>query len=90
MNIMKYFISLFVTIFISSCINQEKYIYTDPEEFLSFDVSTLDNKEYEIKLTDLMESIEIIQMDSVQEAFTKISKVASVKTILPYTILGIP
>ena len=27
-------------------------------------------------MTDLVESIEIIQMDSVQEAFTKISKVA--------------
>ena len=90
MNIMKYFISLFVTIFISSCINQEKYIYTDPEEFLSFDVTTLDNKEYEIKLTDLVESIEIIQMDSVQEAFTEISKVAVSKNYFAIHHSGYP
>lgn len=48
----------------------------DSEELLSFDVSTLEDKEYEIKLSDLMESVEIVRMDSVQEAFTKIFRVA--------------
>ena len=58
------------------CHNQKKYISSDSEELLSFNVSTLKDKESEIKLSDLMESVEIVRMDSVQEAFTKIFRVA--------------
>ena len=76
MSTFKYIAYILVVMALSSCSNQEKNIPTDEEELLSFDVSTLDNKEYEIKLSDLMESVEIIQMDSVQEAFTKIFRVA--------------
>lgn len=74
-------IGIFLWMLASACVfsacEEEKASQTyDSEELLSFDVSTLEDKEYEIKLTDLMESVEIIQMDSVQEAFTKIFKVA--------------
>ena len=68
MSTFKYIAYILVVMALSSCSNEEKNIPTDEEELLSFDVSTLDNKEYEIKLSDLMESVEIIQMDSVQEA----------------------
>ena len=52
------------------CHHQKKYISSDSEELLSFDVSTLKDKEYEINLSDLMESVEIIQLDnSTEEAF---------------------
>jgi len=76
MAFLKYIIDLIIVILLSSCSNQEDKIRNNEEELLSFDVSTLDNKEYEIKLSDLMESVEIVKMDSVQEAFTKIFKVA--------------
>ena len=76
MTFFKYIIDLIIVILLSSCSNQEDKIRNNEEELLSFDVSSLENKEYEIKLSDLMESVEIIQMDSVQEAFTKIFKVA--------------
>ena len=55
---------------LTCCINQETKELLDIEELLSFDVSTLEDKEYEIKLTDLMESVEIVQLDSsTEEAF---------------------
>lgn len=76
MAFLKYIIDLIIVILLSSCSNQEDKIRNNEDELLSFDVSTLDDKEYEIKLTDLMESIEIVKMDGVQEAFTKIFKVA--------------
>jgi len=76
MSTFKFITYFLVAMALSSCSNQEKNIPAEEEELLSFDVSTLDNKEYEIKLSDLMESVEIIRMDSVQEAFTKIFKVA--------------
>ena len=76
MAFLKYIIDLIIVILLSSCSNQEDKIRNNEEELLSFDVSTLDNKEYEIKLSDLMESVEIVKMDSVQEAFTKIFRVA--------------
>lgn len=68
-------IGLFLAVSLNSCINQEKGVSLEPEELLSFDVSTLDNQVHEIKLTDLMESVEIIQMDSVPEAFSKVFKI---------------
>ena len=55
---------------LTCCINQETKELLDTEELLTFDVSTLEDKEYEIKLTDLMESVEIVQLDSsTEEAF---------------------
>ena len=70
MRAFKIIACLSVAMALSSCSNQEKNIPTDEEELLSFDVSTLDNKEYEIKLSDLMESVEIVQLDnSTEEAF---------------------
>ena len=74
MAFLKYIIDLIIVILLSSCSYQEDRIRNNEEELLSFDVSTLDNKEYEIKLSDLMESVEIVKMDSVQEAFTKYSE----------------
>ena len=75
MAFFKYIIDLLIVISLSSCSNLEKNIPTEEEELLSFDVSTLDNKEYEIKLSDLMESVEIIQLDSsTDEAYTGIFK----------------
>lgn len=76
MSTFKFITYFLVAMALSSCSNQEKNIPTEEEELLSFDVSTLENKEYEIKLSDLMESVEIIRMDTVQEAFTKIFRVA--------------
>ena len=70
MSTFKYIAYILVVMALSSCSNEEKNIPTDEEELLSFDVSTLDNKEYEIKLSDLMESVEIVQLDnSTEEAF---------------------
>ena len=70
MSTFKFITYFLVAMALSSCSNQEKNIPTEEEELLSFDVSTLDNKEYEIKLSDLMESVEIIQLDnSTEEAF---------------------
>ena len=75
MRAFKIIACLSVAMALSSCSNQEKNIPTDEEELLSFDVSTLDNKEYEIKLSDLMESVEIVQLDSsTDEAYTGIFK----------------
>ena len=65
MAFLKYIIDLIIVILLSSCSNQEDKIRNNEEELLSFDVSTLDNKEYEIKLSDLMESVEIFRMDTV-------------------------
>lgn len=76
MSTFKFITYFLVAMALSSCSNQEKNIPAEEEELLSFDVSTLDNKEYEIKLSDLMESVEIVQLDTVQEAFTKIFRVA--------------
>ena len=76
MSTFKYIAYILVVMALSSCSNEEKNIPTDEEELLSFDVSTLDNKEYEIKLSDLMESVEIVQLDnSTEEAYTKIWKI---------------
>ena len=75
MSTFKFITYFLVAMALSSCSNQEKNIPTDEEELLSFDVSTLDNKEYEIKLSDLMESVEIVQLDnSTEEAYTGIFK----------------
>ena len=77
MNKFRIFLWTFATVCLFSACEEEKasHLY-DSEELLSFDVSTLEDKEYEIKLSDLMESVEIVRMDSVQEAFTKIFRVA--------------
>ena len=65
-----YIISIFFMFLLTCCINQETKELLDTEELLAFDVSTLEDKEYEIKLTDLMESVEIVQLDSsTEEAF---------------------
>ena len=75
MSTFKFITYFLVAMALSSCSNQEKNIPTEEEELLSFDVSTLDNKEYEIKLSDLMESVEIVQLDnSTEEAYTGIFK----------------
>ena len=75
MAFLKYIIDLIIVILLNSCSNQEDKIRNNEEELLSFDVSTLDNKEYEIKLSDLMESVEIVQLDSsTDEAYTGIFK----------------
>ena len=70
MSTFKFITYFLVAMALCSCSNQEKNIPTEEEELLSFDVSTLDNKEYEIKLSDLMESVEIVQLDNyTEEAF---------------------
>ena len=70
MRIFKFFAYLSVAIALIGCSNSEKNTPIEEEELLSFDVSTLDNKEYEIKLSDLMESVEIVQLDNyTEEAF---------------------
>lgn len=70
MSTFKFITYFLVAMALSSCSNQEKNIPTEEEELLSFDVSTLENKEYEIKLSDLMESVEIVQLDNyTEEAF---------------------
>lgn len=75
MIIFKYIIFIISIFIISSCTEQEKSILMNSEDFLSFDVSTLNDEEHEIKLSDLMESVEIIQLDSsTEEAYTKIWK----------------
>ena len=75
MSTFKFITYFLVAMALSNCSNQEKNITTEEEELLSFDVSTLDNKEYEIKLSDLMESVEIVQLDnSTEEAYTGIFK----------------
>ena len=75
MSTFKFITYFLVAMALSSCSNQEKNIPTEEEELLSFDVSTLDNKEYDIKLSDLMESVEIVQLDnSTEEAYTGIFK----------------
>ena len=77
MNKFRIFLWTFATVCLFSACEEEKASHWyDSEELLSFDVSTLEDKEYEIKLSDLMESVEIVRMDSVQEAFTKIFRVA--------------
>lgn len=60
-----------------SCKSENRNVIFDSEELLSFNVNTIENKEYIINLSDLMESVDIIRMDnSTEEAFTKIFKVA--------------
>ena len=71
MNKFRIFLWTFATVCLFSACEEEKasHLY-DSEELLSFDVSTLEDKEYEIKLSDLMESVEIVQLDnSTEEAF---------------------
>ena len=70
MRIYNCIIGVLVAILFIGCHSKEKYISLDSEELLSFDVSALKNKEFEIKLSDLMESVEIVQLDnSTEEAF---------------------
>ena len=76
MNKFRIFLWTFASVCLFSACEEEKasHLY-DSEELLSFDVSTLEDKEYEIKLSDLMESVEIIQLDSsTDEAYTGIFK----------------
>ena len=76
MNKFRIFLWTFATVCLFSACEEEKASHWyDSEELLSFDVSTLEDKEYEIKLSDLMESVEIIQLDSsTDEAYTGIFK----------------
>lgn len=71
MNKFRIFLWTFATVCLFSACGEEKASHWyDSEELLSFDVSTLEDKEYEIKLSDLMESVEIVQLDnSTEEAF---------------------
>lgn len=46
--------SMLVSVLLYSCSIKEKEVTLDSEELLSFDVSTLDDEIYEVKLTDLM------------------------------------
>lgn len=77
---MKQFICIFflISLITSSC-NTDKYSHNhDSDDFLlSFDVHKVSNEVYTIKLSDLMESVEIVQMDSsTDEAYTPIFKLA--------------
>ena len=71
MNKFRIFLWTFASVCLFSACEEEKASHWyDSEELLSFDVSTLEDKEYEIKLSDLMESVEIVQLDnSTEEAF---------------------
>lgn len=71
---MKKIYNIITCIFLCACTNNQSYSYNF-EELLSLDVSTLEDKEYEIKLSDLMESVEIVQLDnSTEDAYTGIFK----------------
>ena len=71
-----FILSMLASVLLYSCSSKEKEVPLDSEELLSFDVSTLDDREYDVNLSELMESVEIIQLDnSTEEAFTKIWKV---------------
>lgn len=73
MKYFNYIIGVFFTILFISCSNQEKSLFTKAEEFLSFDVSTLDDNETNINLSDLVETVEIVQLDSsTEDAFGRI------------------
>lgn len=70
-------ISFLFLLLLHGCSDGKKDYSSSSEEFLSFDVNTMDNKVHELKLTDLMESVEIIPMDSdTLEAFIKKYKIA--------------
>lgn len=76
MKAFHYFVFFFFLLSLCGCGNEKKVYSAFSEEFLSFDVHTMDNKVHEVNLTDLMESVEIIPMDSgTEEAFTKFSKI---------------
>ena len=49
-----FILSMLVSVLLYSCSIKEKEVTLDSEELLSFDVSTLDDEIYEVKLTDLM------------------------------------
>ena len=49
-----FILSMLVSVLLYSCSIKEKEVPLDSEELLSFDVSTLDDEIYEVKLTDLM------------------------------------
>lgn len=76
MKVLKTFL-LFGFLLICSCSpkNKETTALLD-EVLMSIDVNNITEIETDVILSDLMESVEIVQMDSVQEAFTKIFKVA--------------
>ena len=74
-RIILYLIVINNLIFIG-CTNKMNNIkIQNSEELLSFNINTVDEKEHTLYLSDLMESVEIIQLDnSTEEAYTGIFK----------------
>lgn len=71
-----FYLPLLILSLLSGCKDSPKSPILDSEKLLSFDINTVEDKEYEVKLSDLTESIEIIRMDnSTIEAYTGIYKV---------------
>ena len=84
-----FILSMLASVLLYSCSSKEKEVPLDSEELLSFDVSTLDDREYDVNLSELMESVEIIQLDnSTEEAFGRIVDVAISKNYIATINVG--
>lgn len=71
------YIPCLISLLISSCSTDTESDCHASEYFLFFDVNKASNEIYTVKLTDLMETVEIIQLDnSTDEAFTPIFRMA--------------
>ena len=69
-------LSLIICFYLCGCTNKQQILSnSNPEKFLSFDWSSLKDKVHTIKLSELMESIEIVKLDnSTKDAYTGIFK----------------
>ena len=69
-------LSLIICFYLCGCTNKQQILSnSNPEKFLSFDWSSLKDKVHTIKLSELMESIEIVKLDnSTEDAYTGIFK----------------
>ena len=71
------YIPCLISLLISSCSTDTESDCHASEYFLFFDVNKASNEIYTVKLTDLMETVEIIQLaNSTDEAFTPIFRMA--------------
>ena len=76
-RIILYLIVISNLIFIGCTNKMNNLKIQNSEELLSFNINTVDEKEHTLYLSDLMESVEIIQLDnSTEEAFGRIWDIA--------------
>ena len=72
-----FYISCLISLLISSCSIDKESNYHASGDFLFLDVNKVNNEIYTVKLSDLMETVEIIQLDSsTEEAYTPIFRMA--------------